>query len=649
MKKSFLVLASFAAIAVGCQVEKMDELPFVDNSVVYTASTEAYAPSTKTAMDELDVVWSENDKIAVFQGYLIQDEFQVTAASVGKTTGEFTLVAESDKEFYDELDFNVAYYPYSEDMMYLDWGDGVVRLSTYFPNVQEYKEGTFADDVFPMIAVTETTEDKSFAFKNVLGVLKLQLKGTKTVKSITVEGNSFETLAGSFMVMQDGETPTVQQGDYPLFTSVTLDCGEGVKLNASNPTAFHIALPPTEFSTGFSVTLVDSENNVYKFATAVENTVSRSTILAMPTVDVDLLTPPVDFEATSSLLDVNLEFTVNDEEVTGFYGIFAAQDMWSSVASMFVDPDSFASLLAGGYVYDGLPCFLYEGREYVGSLSEFGLSDDLISEEGISNYVVPGTGYNVIIVPVLEGKTEYSISDALIYEVSTAPMTTDGEIVLPSYTIDKDLLSLSVNFEASNDIVYAIYKFYTADSELPTEENCFDELYGEAEFNEDGSFVVSHNASYGENPGTDYKLCILLVGADGKGELHVLDASTKPIPYDENLTFTVEADFDSDANQIYATVTSWPENADIFYAINSSSGYNDYSAATNFVQVLKEQYYYFKKVDMTGVEDSFEVTLDFNPTKYESKRYVHLFAITESGSFSHINTTAVTIPAASAQ
>lgn len=646
MKKSFFTLASFAAIAVGCQVEKMDELPLVDNSVVYSASTEAYAPETKTAMDGLDVVWSEGDEIAVFQGYLVQDKFEVTAASVGKTTGEFTLVKESDKENYDELDFNVAFYPYSNDLMYLDWGDGAVRLSTYLPNNQDYESGTFADGVFPMLAVTESTEDKSFAFKNLLGILKLQLKGTKTVKSITVEGNSFETLAGSFMVIQDGETPTVQSGDYPLFTSVTLDCGEGVQLNASNPTAFYIALPPTEFTTGFSVTLVDSENNVYKFATAVSNTVSRSTILAMPAVDVDQLTPPVDFEATPSLLDVNLDFTLNDEEATGFYGIFAAQDMWSSYASMFVDPDMFASLLAGNFVYEGFPCLLYDGCEYSGVLSEFGLSDELISQEGFSNYVIPGTAYNVIIVPVVTGKEEYSISDALIYEVSTTAMTADGDVALPNYTINSDLLSLSISFEDS-EAVYAIYDFFPADEELPTAETCFDELYGEAEFNEDGSFVVSHDASYGEAPGTEYKLCILLVAADGKGELHTLDASTKQIPYDDNLTFIVqEADFNGDSNEIYAVVSEWPANAEIFYAINAKSAYDDYSAADNFVKVLNEQYWYFNKVDMTDVQDKFEVTMTHTPSYSESTRYVHLFAVTADGRFSRINTTKVTIPAA---
>ena len=126
MKKSFLVLASFAAIAVGCQVEKMDELPLVDNSVVYTASTEAYAPSTKTAMDGLDVVWSENDYLAVFQGNVLADKF-VVSDGVGTTSGNFTL--DTEGEDYTPMDFNLAVYPYADNLMVTpDWDVNIHML-----------------------------------------------------------------------------------------------------------------------------------------------------------------------------------------------------------------------------------------------------------------------------------------------------------------------------------------------------------------------------------------------------------------------------------------------------------------------------------------------------------------------------------------
>jgi hypothetical protein len=68
MKKSFLALASLAAIAVGCQVETMTEPAYVEKAVVYEAETESYTPATKTAMSGLDVVWSEGDNVAIFRG-----------------------------------------------------------------------------------------------------------------------------------------------------------------------------------------------------------------------------------------------------------------------------------------------------------------------------------------------------------------------------------------------------------------------------------------------------------------------------------------------------------------------------------------------------------------------------------------------------
>ena len=115
MKKSFLALASFAAIAVGCQVETMTDLPVVDESVVFKAVTESYAPATKTAMDGLDVVWSADDQVAVFQGNEYYDLFKVTSESVGDTEATCTLQEDRDAS-NNALPYNGAFYPVSKNM-----------------------------------------------------------------------------------------------------------------------------------------------------------------------------------------------------------------------------------------------------------------------------------------------------------------------------------------------------------------------------------------------------------------------------------------------------------------------------------------------------------------------------------------------------
>ena len=110
-----------------------------------------------------------------------------------------------------------------------------------------------------MAAVTSSATDLSLKFKNVLGSLKLRLKGTATITSISVTGNNNEVLCGPASVtVSSTADPAITFTDATAKT-VTLDCGNGVQLNTSTPTAFIIALPPMTMTKGFTVTVTDSE------------------------------------------------------------------------------------------------------------------------------------------------------------------------------------------------------------------------------------------------------------------------------------------------------------------------------------------------------------------------------------------------------
>ena len=196
-------------IAIGCQGELVAEIPEVEESLAYRAVAESYAPVTKTAMAGLDVVWSENDEVAVFQANNRADRFCVTAESVGSTTAGFVLAEEMSEG--DPITSAVACYPYSPDLMLVEnremveQGDDILMVldGSYslmgldIPATQKYAPGSFANGAFPMVAVTNDLEDAFFEMKNVLGAIKLQITGDKSVKSITVSGNAFEAIAGA--------------------------------------------------------------------------------------------------------------------------------------------------------------------------------------------------------------------------------------------------------------------------------------------------------------------------------------------------------------------------------------------------------------------------------------------------------------------
>ena len=296
MKKSFITLASVAAIAVGCQVESIGEAGTSDGASSFEVATEVFTPSTKTLMTaERTVVWSAGDRLAIFQGSTVADEYVVTSESVGKTNGNVTIVEDNSTVNGDfttgtELSCNVAYYPYSSGLTLsgasLDGTSTCEIDGVVLPATQTYAAGSFGNGAFPMVSVTETIADHTLKFKNVLGAMKLSLKGTQTVKSIKIEGNNSEKLSGAATVTAyiDGTAPALTMAS-DAATSVTLDCGAtGVQLTESAATDFIIALPPVLFSKGFKVTVTCTDDTEIPFSTSTANTVLRSSILVMPTV-----------------------------------------------------------------------------------------------------------------------------------------------------------------------------------------------------------------------------------------------------------------------------------------------------------------------------------------------------------------------------
>lgn len=261
----------------------------------FTATVESFESQTKTSMtQEKYVVWSQNDRLAIFQGSTLADEFKVSDASAGKANGTFTKVTTAGDDFSagTEIPCNVALYPYATGLTLtgatLEYEAPVYEVEgVVLPSEQTYVAGSFANGAFLMAAVTDDLSDHNLKFKNILGALKLQLKGTQTVKSITVKGRNNEKLSGAATVTAyaNNLAPAITMtATDEASKSVTLDCGDGVQLSESTATDFIIALPPVLFSQGFTVTVTDSDEQTYEITAKVANTVLRSSVLTMPAI-----------------------------------------------------------------------------------------------------------------------------------------------------------------------------------------------------------------------------------------------------------------------------------------------------------------------------------------------------------------------------
>ncbi len=281
MKKIAVLLAVLAASFAGCQKPVLEEPVEVNDT--FTASVEEFASQTKTSMNsDKQTLWSAGDRLAIFRGKFEACEYQLADESAGSQSGTFKYVS-GDKVTGNEVPCNVAYYPYAEG---LALSADLEISNVVLPETQVYAANSFANGAFPMVAVTESVNNRALKFKNVAGAMNLQFKGTQKVLSVKVEGNAGEALSGAAVVTAD-DTPSVKmQSAEP--TAVVLDCGEGVQLSETEATSFILALPPVQFTEGFTVTILDADNLVYTVVNEAENEVLRSGILVMPELTLDV-------------------------------------------------------------------------------------------------------------------------------------------------------------------------------------------------------------------------------------------------------------------------------------------------------------------------------------------------------------------------
>ena len=288
MRHYILTLAFSAFLLIGCQVEILDPAKS-NNSKVFVAYSESLDVSSKTIMDaDKKMTWSKSDQIGVFQGNSLADLYQLSDETAGTNKGEFTLIAEADGEG-SSLETNVAIYPYMDGISCVSDGNGTYQIeNVVIPKRQQYTEDSFSNGSLVMTATTSSLEDNKLKFKNVLGIMKLQMTGTETIKSIRIEGNNDERLSGKAVVTaySNGEVPSVVL-ENEAHSYVILDCGEsGVQLDENVATIFHITLPPVVFSKGFKVTMTLGDGSMEILEASVSNEIRRSSILTMPPISI---------------------------------------------------------------------------------------------------------------------------------------------------------------------------------------------------------------------------------------------------------------------------------------------------------------------------------------------------------------------------
>ena len=267
-KYIFILLTVLSAVFACTRVDEdqlVPEEPVQEKvQMTFTAVIDE-ADNTKTLLEGAlgdgfrNVLWQPGDAIGISS-----DIEHMMLGSVEKFVAN-TETAALSTEFDGFISMSPkykAFYPYSETLK---------DSSSYFiftlPAEQKYVENTFDPAAATMVAVADYGE--TLKFRNLCGVLALQLTGEETVNSIVFSGfdesGNLMKVSGTFEVDPHQDSLSIK----PLgksYSSVRMNCKTPVKLSATTPTAFHMVLPAGTYSK-FTVMIVTDDGVMYKEAT----------------------------------------------------------------------------------------------------------------------------------------------------------------------------------------------------------------------------------------------------------------------------------------------------------------------------------------------------------------------------------------------
>ena len=263
-----------ALLFVGCE-----QTPIEEQSALVQLPEEYWASfdgDSRTYLDdEVRMLWTEDDRLTVFQGTTYAREFAFTGHT-GANAGGFRQKSVDDPYWYgDDLATTYAIYPHSEDTWFHERD---MYMGVILPAEQSYVENSFGLGANTMVAVTKDLEDNRLIFKNVCSYLRVMLWGeNQTVKKVTFSSNAGECVAGKAQVYASNTAdPTTTMVDE--ISTITLTCNEPVTVNTTEdaPVAFWIVVPPVVLSKGYTVTVENAEGQTQVYAVNKEKTFKRN-------------------------------------------------------------------------------------------------------------------------------------------------------------------------------------------------------------------------------------------------------------------------------------------------------------------------------------------------------------------------------------
>ena len=283
MKRIALYLGITAALVASCSIQEENfETSEQKDGAIFYASFEQPSEGTRVYVNEdLHLRWNADDRVSIFGKNTFNQQYKFLGET-GDNSGGFSKVDGAEYVTGNPISHTVSVYPYQVSTKITE--DEVLTIT--LPAEQTYAENTFGLGANTMVSVSS---DNVLQFKNVGGYLMLKLYGEGvSVSSISLKGNNGERLAGRVSVtMNPDEDPAVVFTD-DAETEITLKCDNPVKLSASadGSVSFWFVIPPTIFSDGFTIKVIDSDGEVYEKSTSKRIHINRNRLCRMESFEI---------------------------------------------------------------------------------------------------------------------------------------------------------------------------------------------------------------------------------------------------------------------------------------------------------------------------------------------------------------------------
>lgn len=289
MRRFALYLGLATALVASCSIQEENfETPQPGGEMFYATFEQPAEDGTKIYVNEnFNLRWTADDRVSIFNKNTSNQQFRFLGET-GDNSGEFSKVEGTDYGSGEQLSNIVSVYPYREDTEITE--EGV--LTVYLPEEQIYTKKSFGLGANTMVAISSSN---NLQYKNVGGYLRVSLFGEgRSVEAVELRGHNGEKLSGTaFVTMPLEGVPTVEMADY-AFESVVLSFETPVELGKTAEESIDIwfVIPPTTFSEGFTISVFQTNDELFEMSTFKSIFIERNKLLTMSPVEVETVIFP---------------------------------------------------------------------------------------------------------------------------------------------------------------------------------------------------------------------------------------------------------------------------------------------------------------------------------------------------------------------